>query len=402
MSRARPDLTASFDEGSPAGRSGLTLATLSDADSFSKLAKDWDELVRSMPRPSPYLLHGWLSEWWRHFGAEGNLRVQVAHRDGRLVSALPLCLRSRHGVKALEFVGGGGSMLADVLLADGEEPSTAALLVRRAAASGHHFADLFGMPEGGLLHEALGSRDLRLVARSEAPVLDLTPDWETVYREKTSKKRRSLHRRRRRQLSALGTLETSVAHTEAELEAAIEDAFLLHERRWQGGRDTSGFVTDRGKQFERAALRVLAQIGVPRIVLLRLDGQAIAFSYTFVLERRLYAHKLAFDPRLGRHSPGVLNVLDTLALAAEEGLTRVEFLGGAERFKVELADRFEPLYEGIGMTNGAVGLAAAATRLRSVRLRLRLKRSPAARWIYGGVASSPLLPPGRGPAAQHG
>ena len=87
------------------------------------------------------------------------------------------------------------------------------------------------MPEGGLLHEALGPRDLRLVARSEAPVLDLTPDWETVYREKTSKKRRSLHRRRRRQLSALGRLEISVAHTEAELEAAIEDAFLLHERR---------------------------------------------------------------------------------------------------------------------------------------------------------------------------
>src|SRR5205814_5860327 len=125
--------------------------------------------------------------------------------------------------------------------------------------------------------------------------------------------------------SALGTLETSVAHTEAELEAAIEDAFLLHEQRWQGGRDTSGFVTDRGKQFERAALRVLAQIGVPRIVLLRLDGQAIAFSYTFVLERRLYAHQLAFDPRRARHSPGALNVLATPALAAEDRFPRAAF-----------------------------------------------------------------------------
>jgi CelD/BcsL family acetyltransferase involved in cellulose biosynthesis len=96
----------------------------------------------------------------------------------------------------------------------------------------------------------------------------------------------------------------------------------------------------------------------------------------------MYAHKLAFEPALGRHSPGVLNVPDTLAFASEEGLTRVEFLGGAERFKVELSDRLNPLYEGVGLTRGAVGIALGAARVTSLRLRLRLKRSSTAHRLY--------------------
>ena len=44
-----------------------------------------------------------------------------------------------------------------------------------------------------------------------------------------------------------------------------------------------------------------------------------------------------------------MNTLDTLRIAADEGLTSVEFLGGAERYKLELADRFEPLYQGLGL-----------------------------------------------------
>ena len=116
MSLVRPEIASVSEDLSDPARTEIEFTTITDASSFERLGAEWDELVRAMPRPSPYLLHGSLSEWWRHFGAEGNLRVHVALRDGRLVSALPLCLRSSHGVKALEFVGGGGSMLADVLL----------------------------------------------------------------------------------------------------------------------------------------------------------------------------------------------------------------------------------------------------------------------------------------------
>ena len=49
--------------------------TVSSAAAFEELAEEWDDLVREMPRASPFLLHAWLSEWWRHYGDTGTLAV---------------------------------------------------------------------------------------------------------------------------------------------------------------------------------------------------------------------------------------------------------------------------------------------------------------------------------------
>ncbi len=72
---------------------GIELRTLTSLDELAPLQREWDALVRLMPRPSPWLLHGWLAEWWKHYGEGADLRVHVAFRDGRLVGALPLFVR---------------------------------------------------------------------------------------------------------------------------------------------------------------------------------------------------------------------------------------------------------------------------------------------------------------------
>jgi len=369
---------------STAAPGGLTLETISSADAFSRLHRGWDDLVRAMPRPSPMLLHGWLREWWRHYGEDGGLAVQVAYRDGRLVGALPLCVRSRLGLRVLTFLGGGHSALADLLVAPGEGFATGTALAGRVASLDHDFADLFGLPGGSRLLSALGDSQLRLVQRAEAPVLDIDGDWDDVYRAKMSGKKRSQDRRRRRNLAMLGKIEVAIARTRDELAAALEDAFALHSLRWNGRPDGSHFATPTGRRFHRAAILALADVDVPRIVTLKLDGRPIAFHYFFALERRMYVHRIAFDPdpALARHSPGWLNTLDTIEAAAGEGANRVEFLGGAERYKVDLADRFEPLYEGFGLPGSLRGAAAARARVGAIQFRKRLKRSDTLRHFY--------------------
>lgn len=360
----------------------VTLETVSSDADFLALAGSWDELVRAMPRPSPFLLHGWLLEWWRHYGEGATLAVHVARRDGKLVAALPLIVRRRLGLRVAGFVGGGQSALADLLLAAGEGASVAAAVAERAASSGYDLADLFGLPGESRLAAALGPDRLRLIERIEAPVCDLSPGWEAVYRAKTSSKRRNQLRRRRNQLGELGRLEVGVARRLEELEPALEEAFRIHVLRWEGRPDGSGFVTPRGMRFHRASLQALAGIDVPRIVTLRLDGRVIAFHYFFVLEGRMCVHRLAFDPALARFSPGSLNTFDAIAVAASEGVTRVEFLGGAERYKTELADQLEPLYEGLGLATSTRGWAGLGVRLASIRVRRRLRRSAALRRLY--------------------
>jgi CelD/BcsL family acetyltransferase involved in cellulose biosynthesis len=99
----------------------------------------------------------------------------------------------------------------------------------------------------------------------------------------------------------------------------------------------------------------------------------------------MYLYRIAFDPAFGRFSPGLVNTLDALEFAAGEGLTRVEFLGGADRYKVELADGFEPLYLGLGLAGSSAGKAVVAARTRWLRFRRAVKRSDKARKLYDGV-----------------
>ena len=359
----------------------LTLDTISSEASFARLADEWDDLVRSRPRPSPFLLHAWLVEKWRHYGDGAELAVHVAYRDGRLVGAIPLCLRSRYGLKVLSFLG-GDTALADLLVADGEQAEVATALAERAASAGQDFAEFSGLPAGSRLVGALGSDRLTLIERSEAPVLDLSLGWEEVYRSKVSSKRRSHHRRRRRQLAEAGHVEVEVARTADELERALDDAFTLHALRWRGRPDGSGFASPVGRAFHQAIVQALAPLDVPRIVTLKIDGRPVAFHYYLVLEGRMYVHRIAFDPAFGRFSPGLINTLDAIEVAAAEGVTRVEFLGGAERYKLELADHLEPLYLGFGLAGSLLGKAAVAGRVGGIRVRKRLKRSPAVRRFY--------------------
>jgi CelD/BcsL family acetyltransferase involved in cellulose biosynthesis len=361
---------------------GLRLDVVRSVDGFASLAEEWDRLVRAMPRPSPFMLHGWLHEWLIHYADEAEPAVHVAWRGDTLVGALPLVRRRRLGLVVLAFAGEPHSALADLMLAPGEDESTGLRLVDLVAGGSHDYSDLFGLPGASRLAGLAGPR-VALVERVEAPVLDLERPWSEIYNEKTSSKKRNLHKRRRRQLQEQGSeLEVVVARTVDELLPALEDAFRLHELRWKGRPDGSGFATPAGRRFNRAVVERLGPLGAPRIVLLKLDGRAIAFHYYFALEGTMYVYRLAFDPELSRFSPGLVNTLDAIEAGAEEGLSRVEFLGGDERYKLELADRLEPLYQGLGLAPSARGRVAVASRMANIRLRRRLKKSELAHKIY--------------------
>jgi CelD/BcsL family acetyltransferase involved in cellulose biosynthesis len=362
------------------------IETIDDPAGFAELAGEWDGLVRAMPRPSPYLLHGWLSAWWRHHGDGARMHVLVARHSGRLEGALPLCVRRRGGMAVLRFLGERTSALADVLLAEDADPALSARLAERAAAVPHDLADLFGLPADSRLHAALGPDRLRLVPRADAPVLDLDDGWESVYLAKYSRKTRSTHRRQRRRLSALGDLSVEVAGAPEALEPALEEAFRLHELRWRDRPEGSGFATPPGRAFHRDALRTLAPLGVPRVALLRLDGRAIACNYFLLLDGRMYFHELAFDPEHAAFSPGLLTTLEALRAAAADGARRVEFLGGSERYKLELADRLEPLYQGLGLEATWRGRAATRGRAAALSLRRTLKRTPVRALYYERMA----------------
>jgi CelD/BcsL family acetyltransferase involved in cellulose biosynthesis len=221
---------------------------------------------------------------------------------------------------------------------------------------------------------------LRLLERVEAPVLDLQAGWDAVYEAHASSKTRQTHRRKLRRLGELGRVEFALATTPDDVSVALEESFRIHELRWHGRRDGSGLGRPEVRDAQRAAYRALA--GTARILTLDLDGRTIAYNCVLVVGRRLYSHRLAFDPAYAQFSPGLLCTLELCARASEEGIDRIEFLGGAEDYKLQLADRPEPLYQAVGLPQTARGRAVVRARLGLVLARRRLKRSRRLQRLY--------------------
>jgi CelD/BcsL family acetyltransferase involved in cellulose biosynthesis len=341
-----------------------------------------------MPRPSPFLLHVWLVQWYRHYGRGSELAIEAAFCGDELVAAFPLLHRSWRGLRVARFLGGEQSSRADLLLEPGQEPATAAALVERAT-SNHDFAELFGLSAGSRVAQIAPPGRLHLFKRADGPVLELTDDWDALYEAKVSGKRRSALRRRFRQLEQRGSVDFELLRSADELEGALADVFRLHALRWAGLPDGSGFATQTGVAFHRAALRALADQGVVRLMMFRFERRTIAFALALAVGGRLFGYRTAFDPSFARYSPGVLTVHELLGAASREGLQRVEFLGAADQFKVELADDLEPLHLGLGLAGTRQGRAIVAARTGARRFREAVSHSSAARRAYDGVR--PLL-----------
>jgi len=359
-----------------------TYRTITSADELARLDREWDGLVLAAGRPCPFFTLDWLLAWWAHHGAKRRMLVECAFgEDGRLVGAIPLEIEHRRpALDVVHFMGRYHAALADVLIAPGEDRAVTKVLLDRAVAHGD-YADLFGTPDRGATHQALRDRG-RFVERIEAPIIDLTPGWDEVYRAHTSSKRRNLHRRRRKQLDAEGGLTTRISRDKDALEHDLETAFELHDLRWSGRPDGSEFTTEVGRAFHRDAIGRLADRDRARILTLEVAGVPVAFHYYILLENCMYVHRLAFDPRLSRFSPGLIATLDAIEAAAAEGAQRVEFLGGGERYKVELADRLEPLLQCVGLATSTRGAAAAALNRTAIEGRLRLKQHEGMRRLY--------------------
>jgi CelD/BcsL family acetyltransferase involved in cellulose biosynthesis len=361
--------------------SAATIRRLASIEELDDLGDAWDGLVRASPRPSPFLLRDWLVPWWAEFADDAGLDVAVAERGGRPVAALPLCVRRRAGIAVAGFAGGTYAEIADVLLAEDESAAVARELVHSFRGDVLH---VFGLPAESVLADALAPSAPKLVLRAEGPVVSLAGGWEAVSRAKLSTQRRRHQRKRLRQLGQQGRLELRVARTASELGPALEECFRLHDLRWTGLPDRSGFTTPAGRRFHRAAVQRLAASDTARIALIELDGRAAASYYYLRIGSRAYGVSTAYEPALSRFSPGWLGTLFALESAAAEGAERFELLGGLERYKLVLADSFAPTHEAFALARTPAARAYVAFQLAALQTRRALKGiEPVRRAYYG-------------------
>jgi len=370
---------------------GLDLRTVTEIDDFAALGERWDSLVARMPRPSPFLLSTWLIEWWKRFSGRSMLRVVVVGTGGTLSAGIPLMVTKNRGVRVLQILGAPRTVVVDVVAASGRGTLPDQVFGEALAGDDYDAVLFSGLSDGSLL-DALVRRGARTLSQAPSPVMDILKPWHDLYMEKTSSKGRNTAKRKLKRLAALGRIDFRTSTSPAEVSATLEDCFVVHRLGWSWRHDRSIFGTESGQQFYRAVTPALAKQGGISITTLYVDGKPIAFDYCFVVGDTMFLHRLAFDPRYAEHSPGLLTTLHTIAEGASAGIRRFEFMGGANAYKVALADRFEPLVTVSGLPQTATGRLYSLGLRAEAQARRRLGNIELARKFRDRLRSGTLGP----------
>jgi CelD/BcsL family acetyltransferase involved in cellulose biosynthesis len=361
----------------------LTTTVISDAASFQAMQPEWDALVLASPRPTPFLLHGWLAAWWTVYRPNLPMRCLTVRDDGRLVGALPLAV-TRRGPVRVAVIAGARALGGDAIVAGADPHAVGAALTAVLQDEPLDVLDFDGVARDAVVTTCL-SGPRRLIEVMAAPTMEMPDGWEPAYERTAGSSTRRTNRRRLKQLQEQGAVAFVQHATAEEVAGALEDAFRLHAIRWEGRGDTSEFGTTAGQTFHRAALAALAPGGYVRLLELRLDDTPIAFQLYFVVGGTVFTYRVAFDPAYARFSPGALTVVEALRQGGAEGATRVEFLRGDEPYKLGLADRADILLRLVGLPHGIRGRAYMETAAATTAARVRLRRNERLRHVVRRV-----------------
>ncbi len=158
--------------------------------------------------------------------------------------------------------------------------------------------------------------------------------------------------------------------------APILERLSALKRKWLAAQGRDSPLFDEGAPTLSALVEALKQAGILRVFVLECAGQMVAVSLNFVQRGTMMAFVTTYDPEFERASPGMLLMVDYVRWSIDNGLQLVDFLCGAEPFKLRFANQSVTLET---MTANQTLLGTAATLADEMRHRLRQHRKDSRR-----------------------
>lgn len=369
--------------------SPVTIEIVTSAARLAEVGPAWIGLSQRS-RGLVFQSHGWVSAWWHALpeGSPHRLRIGLAWAGERLVGAMPLVLRRQWGLRILEWAAKSCSDYCDLLAETGPDEAGIrdalwagiAREVRFDAAYLGHLAPgatalpLLGRPGPvGLGPSARAQVNLRLRQAS--------PDGETWFNA-LPKKQRQNDRRGWKILAEHGRAVFRLAEPD-EAAGPILERLIMLKRRWLARTGQHSPVLAGEAAIFRAAVASLAEQGLLRLFVIELDGQVVAGTVNFLEDGALRAFFAAYDEAMDKASVGTLLMVAYIRWAFDAGIGEIDFLAGAEPYKLKFADTSFDLVglSGARTWRGHAALAADAAvlrwRTRLPRLTMRPRAAPA-------------------------
>lgn len=380
---------------SAAAVEALRIDLVEDSAGLEILRPEWQELLKASSVDCLFMSWEWLASWWKHVAAGRRLHVLTVRRGGRLVGIAPWALRPAQPgrlipFRALEFMGMGdiGSDYLDLIARPEDEAEVVKVLgdylekhrmfveFQRVKHSSQRVATLISR-----LDQA-GWQTQQLITENCA-YLDLKGhSWKSYLSTVSRSHRANVNRRQRRLKESFQSVEFLMATDEAARAACFKDFAHLHAMRWSGDERSTALTGPTVMAFHEEFSRLALERGWLRLYVLKLDGKAVASTYSFRYGDVFYYYQAGYDPAYCSYSVGLSTLAMAIERSIEEGITEIDFLHGEEEYKalwtrtrrdLERAQCFPPnvygaLYrKAMGLRRGLKRLIRWPNRLREIQ-----------------------------------
>jgi CelD/BcsL family acetyltransferase involved in cellulose biosynthesis len=312
-------------------------------ENLDGVTSSWDRLRHSLGWASVFVLPAWLKAWWEAFGGEDEPYLRTLRDGQKVVGFAPLMVNS----ETASFIGSADVCdYLDFVIAPGKESNFFQVLLDDLRNNGIKKLDLRPVrPDSTVLKHLLSiarkrGYDVNCAPEDVSLELDLPATWNEYLATLNSKQRHEVRRKLRR-LWGAGNVEHQCVEVSREVEHYLDSFFKLFSL---SRHEKASFMDQKMKSFFTSLAKAMADIGLLRLGVLRVNSVPAAMTVGFDYNDSHYLYNSAYDPQFSYLSVGLLCKILCLKESIEKGRKKWNFLKGAEPYKYQLGGQEVPLY----------------------------------------------------------
>ncbi len=328
-----------------------TFSIIQTAKEFDQLKDNWNNLFEAHGTGTQlFQTYNWIWHWINQFEfSPRNMVILTGRIDDELVLVAPLILENKFGLKLLKWIGEPVSQYGDILIQ--ENPQNLQWLK-----AGFNYLnetvkpDLFHLRKtrfDAAITPLLEMYNATILEETTAPYIEVRGDENfTEFNKRYSQRSRKAKRRHRRKLEEKGPLSFNIFDEGKEANRAANHAINL-KRDWLKATKTisPAFSSSLIDKFFDAATKENNHSANIKVSELCVDNHPAAIEIGILVKDYYGAHLGVYDPSYIAHSPGSLQMQDTIAALIEKGVKTIDLFAPGDNYKYEWTEQSVPVYD---------------------------------------------------------
>jgi CelD/BcsL family acetyltransferase involved in cellulose biosynthesis len=323
----------------------LKLVVHEQADSFTLLKAEWNDLVQRSSANTIFSTWEWMSTWWTAY-QPGSLHIVTCHTDdGTLAAIAPWFItQTEAGQSSLSTI--GCKEVTDYLDLIVDDAYTDAVLPRLAAHLKQTSVVFDTIFLCNIAEDSITYREFPLCLEEQGflvelhpedvcPVVSLPGEWKTYLEQLDKKQRHEVRRKLRRALGQNSEVSWYIVDASHNLDEEMSHFFRLMAA---SDPEKADFLQDDNNQrFFQSITAIMLERGWLQLSFLTVEGMRAAAYLNFDYAGTISVYNSGLDQQnYGHLSPGIVLLAFNIEHAIETGHHTFDFLQGDEEYKYRM------------------------------------------------------------------